>query len=103
MLDLKITILGHRQDDLEVALGEVTRLVQQGCLSGMNSNDTGRFNFDVKGDEVAYYRGKFPTGHLTTARYDTIDQVPKNCLVVPFNDADAAMVATKAPRRKNKA
>lgn len=47
---LNITIEGDSTSDLEMALDEVRRLLAQGCTSGNNSNDTGRFSFDVSGE-----------------------------------------------------
>lgn len=51
MLKLKIECSGKTFRDLELALDEVKRLVAQEYLSGFNSNDTGRFTFDITGEE----------------------------------------------------
>lgn len=43
---LKATV-ESTDDDIELGLEEVTRLVSQGMTSGFNRNDTGRFRFDI--------------------------------------------------------
>lgn len=50
MLDVTITLHGKTQYDLELAAEEVKRLLSEGYLSGMNSNDDGEFYFDVTGE-----------------------------------------------------
>jgi len=47
---LTVTIEGKDDGDLEIALDEVSRLVNEGYQAGHNSNDTGAFLFDT--DEV---------------------------------------------------
>lgn len=51
MLKLTVTIEGHTQEDIEIALEEVQRLVGQGYLSKHDSNDDSKFTFDVEGEE----------------------------------------------------
>ncbi len=46
--ELKVEIEGRHEIDLEDALEETLRLVREGYLSGSNSNDTGRFTFDIR-------------------------------------------------------
>ena len=41
-----ITVQGEDQNDIELALAEVLKLIKEGYLSGANSNDTGEFHFD---------------------------------------------------------
>ena len=50
-LDMAISIRGASTSDFIFALDESVRLIKEGYLSGSNSNDTGRFNFDVKLDD----------------------------------------------------
>ena len=42
---LTITIEGRDDGDMEYALDEILKLVQDGNTSGFNSNDTGAFRF----------------------------------------------------------
>lgn len=51
MLTLTVNIEGNQPGDLEIAIEEVARLIREGYLCGMNSNDTGKFNFNVAGEE----------------------------------------------------
>ncbi len=44
---LRITITGETFWDLEVALDEVKKYIQDEYLSGFNSNETGDYEFDV--------------------------------------------------------
>jgi hypothetical protein len=44
-----ITVQGKSQSDIEMALDEVKKLIQEDFYSGMNSNDTGEFSFDSDG------------------------------------------------------
>lgn len=44
---ITITMRGEHDDDLEMALREAVRLIRAGNTSGMNTNDTGGFYFDV--------------------------------------------------------
>lgn len=52
MLQLKVEITGATTSDLELALEEVQSLITNGNPSGINSNETGRFRFDVSGEEA---------------------------------------------------
>ena len=51
MLNLSIEIEGKTQGDLELAVGEVLRLIGEGYLGGANENDTGGYRFSVSGEE----------------------------------------------------
>lgn len=51
MLELTISIEGHRQDDLAFALEVVLEQVKEGYLAGSGGNETGRYSFDVSGEE----------------------------------------------------
>lgn len=51
MLTITITATGKTSDDLELAIGEVTRLLSEGNTSGFNRNETGSFTFDISGEE----------------------------------------------------
>lgn len=48
---LRITITGESFYDLEVALDEVKKKIEEQYLSGFDSNETGDYEFDVT-DEV---------------------------------------------------
>jgi hypothetical protein len=48
MKTLTITITGETEDDLCFSIDEVRRLVDEGYLSGFNSNETASYNFDIK-------------------------------------------------------
>lgn len=50
MLTLKVTVTGHDEADLTVALQEVTRLVGESYASGQNENDTGSYRFELEGE-----------------------------------------------------
>ncbi len=41
-----ITITGQSSYDIEIALDEVKRLIEEGYGSGLDSNDTGNFFFE---------------------------------------------------------
>lgn len=42
---LDITITGETENDLLVALDEIKKQISDNCVSGMNSNETGEYNF----------------------------------------------------------
>ncbi len=44
---LTVTIEGVDDGDIEMALGEVKRLVGEGYTSGFNDNETGAYNFGI--------------------------------------------------------
>jgi len=50
MLTLSVEIEGTTVGDLTMAIGEVRRLVEQGFLSGANSNDDGSYSFTRSGE-----------------------------------------------------
>lgn len=50
-LKLTVEIEGDTYNDLEIALDEVRRLLGQECTSGGDSNDSGRFSFEITGEE----------------------------------------------------
>ena len=50
MLKLKIDIQGKSYGDLEFALDEARRLILAGHTWGKDSNDTGKYAFQVEGD-----------------------------------------------------
>lgn len=45
-----IEITGKCESDIESTIEEVTRLIQEGYLSGGNENNTASFSFDSSGD-----------------------------------------------------
>jgi len=45
--NLNITITGDDFFDLETALNEVKKMIEQEYLSGFNSNETSSYQFDV--------------------------------------------------------
>jgi len=47
MLTATIELHGETETDIELALDEVRRLVGEGFTSGHNSNDTGKFTFNI--------------------------------------------------------
>lgn len=51
MLILTINIEGKTLSDLEIAIDEVKKHISNGCVSGMDSNNDGEFNFQITGDE----------------------------------------------------
>jgi hypothetical protein len=52
MLALKVTYCeGRTAEDLVLALQEMIRLIEGGFTSGMNSNEDGKFGFEVNGEE----------------------------------------------------
>ena len=48
MKQLEITISGKTESDLTIALDEVRRKVEEGFLSGFDSNDSGSYTFEIK-------------------------------------------------------
>lgn len=49
---LVVNVEGNTESDLEFALEQVIEKVREGYTSGMDSNDTGRYDFEVKGDDT---------------------------------------------------
>ena len=49
-LRLKTDIQGNSESDLVDALRELIRLIDNGFTSGFNSNDDGKFSFDISGE-----------------------------------------------------
>jgi len=45
---LSVKVNGKTAADLAIALDEVKRKVEQGFLSGFDSNDSGNYEFDIK-------------------------------------------------------
>lgn len=52
MLELKVEITGATTSDLVLALEEVQSLITNGNTSGINRNESGRFQFAVSGEEA---------------------------------------------------
>lgn len=50
-MKLTVEIHGEEQDDLVLAIEQVTKSVKEGYLSGFDSNDTGEYYFDIKEEE----------------------------------------------------
>jgi hypothetical protein len=48
MKKLSIKVNGKTAADLTIALDEVKKKVEQGFLSGFDSNDSGDYEFDIK-------------------------------------------------------
>jgi hypothetical protein len=57
MFELTATCTGKRHSDIENALGEIKRLVSEGCLSGTDSKDTGGYWFQVRETDKSGRRG----------------------------------------------
>lgn len=51
MLSLKVEITGSTAADIEAALDEVTRSVENGNTCGFDRSTTGRYFFEVTGEE----------------------------------------------------
>lgn len=51
MRTITINAEGKTDNDLELAVEEALRIIKSGCTSGMNSNDTGSYDFQISGDE----------------------------------------------------
>lgn len=51
MQTLTVKVTGETRDDIEQGLDEVKRLVAEGYIMGCDSNDTGRFYFDLEKSE----------------------------------------------------
>lgn len=51
MLELKIVMSGKTSSDLELALDIIRRQLGEGYLGGTDSNDSGRYSYDVTGDD----------------------------------------------------
>lgn len=45
-----ISICGNQQEDVEMALEEVLRLIREGYHAGSNSNDEGDYRFTSSGE-----------------------------------------------------
>ena len=45
---LTIEVNGKTAADLTIALDEIKKKVEQGFLSGFDSNDSGNYEFDIK-------------------------------------------------------
>ena len=54
MLTLKIEVEGKTRGDLADGLRQVLERVPEGYLLGMDSNDTGRYWFDVTGRDESH-------------------------------------------------
>jgi hypothetical protein len=52
-MKLTIEITGDDWYDLELAVEEVLRLVEENYLSGFNRNETGSYRFDIEGQPVS--------------------------------------------------
>lgn len=48
---LKINVEGKTDSDIELALEEALKIIKKGNTSGMDSNDSGSFDFKITGDE----------------------------------------------------
>lgn len=48
---LAIQVYGNDEEDLQLALEEVTRLVSEGFTSGTDRNETGSFAFTITEEE----------------------------------------------------
>jgi flagellar basal body rod protein FlgG len=51
MLELRVTITGRTALDLQLALDEVTHSVANGNTVGFDSNEAGRYDFEVDGED----------------------------------------------------
>jgi hypothetical protein len=55
--EFTITVSGETQSDIEAALEEVLKLVREGYLSGVDSNESGEYSFDSTGEYKENERG----------------------------------------------
>lgn len=87
-MELKISIEGHREGDLESALQEVLKKVKEGYTSGADSNDTGGFHFEIHGSPVEKYAvaKNSDAKKLSTKRYDHFDEASADA-----NDGDTVV------------
>lgn len=72
-MELTVKATGDTLEDLALAMEEALRRVRQGFTSGGDQNETGRFHFELDGEEVGTYalrRG----GHLLAARHPCLDE-----------------------------
>lgn len=51
MLKLTVEITGKTEGDIELALQETLRKVEGGYKSGFDRNDSGRYSFEIEGEE----------------------------------------------------
>jgi hypothetical protein len=51
-MQLDIRIEGKEEGDIELALEEVLKKVQEGYTSGADRNETGQYYFDLKGKDL---------------------------------------------------
>lgn len=52
MIKGTINFEGKTQGDIELAIEEALRVIKQsGCSSGMDSNDSGEYDFQITGEE----------------------------------------------------
>lgn len=56
MLNLSVTSEGKTTAELKIALEEVIKKIQEGYTSGSDSNDDGRYHFDISGEPSLYIR-----------------------------------------------
>jgi hypothetical protein len=73
MLELKAEISGHSYSDLTDALDELRKKVDEEYRSGFDSNDTGRYSFEIEGSPIAYYRLK-KGKRILKKQYSQLDQ-----------------------------
>lgn len=66
MKTFTIEITGKTQSDVELALQEAAKIIEQGCHAGHNSNDDGSFNVESEGeyDETPKERLEYLRGQL---------------------------------------
>lgn len=53
MYDLSLTIKGDTEEDVEIAVEEVLRLLKDGFTSGIGSNESGSYEFTVQSNFCA--------------------------------------------------
>jgi hypothetical protein len=54
MFNLSLTIEGATEEDIEVAMEEVLRLLKDGFTSGLGSNESGSYSFTVQGNPTIH-------------------------------------------------
>lgn len=72
-MTLTVTIRGETRSDLTNALQEALKKVEDGCISGSDTNDTGEYSFARSGEPVDHYRIK-RKGRTLAKQYGSRDE-----------------------------
>ena len=58
MLKLTVEISGADEGDLELALGDIRRLISEGFVAGNDGNSTGNYHYSISGEPGLPSAGK---------------------------------------------